>query len=87
LIVAQALENAIKEIITPVISRSVTIALITTKEIALKDFAFESDEKKFSKGTHLILQNLAGSLALVTCREPLKISLCNFLKEILDNQT
>ena len=47
MIVAQAVENAIKEIITPVISRSVTIALITTRELALKDFAFEPDEKKF----------------------------------------
>jgi CCR4-NOT transcription complex subunit 1 len=52
LIVAQAVENAIKEIISPVISRSVTIALITTRELALKDFALEPDEKKVLQGTH-----------------------------------
>ena len=86
-IVAQAVENAIKEIISPVISRSVTIALITTRELALKDFAMEPDEKKVLRGTHLIVQNLSGSLALVTCREPLKMSLCNHLKEYLDSNT
>lgn len=74
-IVATALENAIKEIISPVISRSVTIAMITTREIGLKDFAYESDENKIKRGINLILQNLAGSLALVTCRDPLKMAL------------
>lgn len=49
-IVAQALENAIKEIISPVISRSVTIAMITTREIGLKDFACENDEVKIKRG-------------------------------------
>eukprot|EP01015_Nassula_variabilis_P028765 TRINITY_DN6055_c0_g1_i1.p1 TRINITY_DN6055_c0_g1~~TRINITY_DN6055_c0_g1_i1.p1 ORF type:complete len:100 (+),score=35.78 TRINITY_DN6055_c0_g1_i1:63-362(+) len=56
-------------------SRSVTIAIITTRELALKDFASEPDEQKLMKGTKLIVQNLAGSLALVTSREPLKQSL------------
>lgn len=32
----------------------------------------------------MILQNLAGSLAVVTCRDPLKMSLGNHLKEALD---
>lgn len=34
---------------------SVTIALITTRELSLKDFAMEPDEKKVLKGTHLIV--------------------------------
>lgn len=83
-IITSALETAIKEIISPVISRSVTIAMITTREIALKDFACEMDEMKIKRGINLILQNLSGSLALVTCRDPLKMSLCNALKEQLD---
>jgi CCR4-NOT transcription complex subunit 1 len=32
----------------------------------------------------LIVQNLAGSLALVTCREPLRMSLTTNLKKIFD---
>lgn len=62
-----------------------TIALITTRELSLKDFAMEPDEKKVLKGTHLIVQNLSGSLALITSREPLKLSLCNHLREYLDS--
>jgi CCR4-NOT transcription complex subunit 1 len=53
----------------------VIIAMITTREIGLKDFALESDENKIKKGINFILQNLAGSLALVTCRDPLKMAL------------
>ena len=49
-IVSNALENAIKEIISPVISRSVTIAMITTREIGLKDFSCETDELKIKRG-------------------------------------
>ena len=58
--------------------------MITTRELALKDFALEPDEKRLITATHLIVQNLAGNLALVTCREPLKISLNQHLKTLLE---
>jgi CCR4-NOT transcription complex subunit 1 len=86
MVVAQAVESAIKEIIPPVVSRSVTIALITTRQLALKDFSLENDERKILRGAHLIVQNLSGSLALVTCREPLRIALCELLKEGLQGR-
>jgi CCR4-NOT transcription complex subunit 1 len=50
LLVAQAVEQAIRDIIPPVISRSVTIALITTRELALRDFSSEPDETKVLRG-------------------------------------
>lgn len=83
-IIAQAVDAAIQEIVPPVISRSVTIALVTTKQLALKDFILEPDDQKLLKGTHYIAQNLSGSLALVTCREPLKMSLNTFLRKKLE---
>ena len=52
-----------------VVERSVSIACITTKSIVTKDFAMESDENKMRKAAQLMVANLAGSLALVTCRE------------------
>ncbi len=55
-----------------------------TKELVLKYFALEPDEKKLIKGATLIVKNLAGNLALVTCREPLKIAFQQTLKTILD---
>ena len=78
-----AVDRAIREIIQPVVERSVTIACITTKEIVTKDFAMESDENKMRKAGQLMVANLAGSLALVTCREPLRSSVSTHLRQIL----
>lgn len=69
----KAMEESIREILKPVVDRSVTIALITTKELVLKDFAFDGSAEKIIEASEHIIQSLAGSLALVTCREPLRI--------------
>ena len=52
--------------------RSVTIAGISTRELVFKDYATEVDENKLRKAGLLMSQQLAGNLALVTCKEPLK---------------
>lgn len=70
-----AIERAIREIIHPVVERSVTIAAISTRELITKDFAMESDEVRMRKAAHQMAQKLAGSLALVTCKEPLRIAM------------
>lgn len=70
-----AIDRAIREIIAPVVERSVTIASISTRELVTKDFAMEGDEEKMRISAHQMAQNLAGSLALVTCKEPLRISM------------
>jgi CCR4-NOT transcription complex subunit 1 len=75
-----AIDCAIREIITPVVERSVTIACITTRELVVKDFAMEPDEEKMRAAAHTMVQNLAGSLALVTCKEPLRVSMGNHLR-------
>ncbi|CAD8059603.1 unnamed protein product [Paramecium sonneborni] len=80
-LVATALDHAISDIIPPVISRSVTIALITTRELVFKDFALEPNEKYMLRGMHMIASHLSGSLAMVTCREPLKVRITHYLKE------
>eukprot|EP00295_Goniomonas_pacifica_P011971 CAMPEP_0175883488 /NCGR_PEP_ID=MMETSP0107_2-20121207/44004_1 /TAXON_ID=195067 ORGANISM="Goniomonas pacifica, Strain CCMP1869" /NCGR_SAMPLE_ID=MMETSP0107_2 /ASSEMBLY_ACC=CAM_ASM_000203 /LENGTH=307 /DNA_ID=CAMNT_0017203555 /DNA_START=14 /DNA_END=933 /DNA_ORIENTATION=+ len=81
-----AISQAIHDIITPVVERSVTIACITTRELLLKDFAMETDEAKVRRAAHLMVQHLAGSLALVTCKEPLRVSMCNQLRTYLQRQ-
>jgi CCR4-NOT transcription complex subunit 1 len=83
-VVGTAVDNSIVEILPPVVDRSVTIALITTRELVLKDFAYDGDNIKVVKASDLIIQNLAGSLALVTCREPLRMSLNTNLKKIFE---
>lgn len=78
-----AIERAIREIIDPVVERSVTIAAISTRELITKDFAMESDENKMRKAAHQMAQNLAGSLALVTCKEPLRMSMVTHARTLL----
>lgn len=80
-----AVDRGIREIIQPVVERSVNIACITTKEIVTKDFAMESDENKMRKAAQLMVANLAGSLALVTCREPLRTSITTILRQLIAN--
>ena len=63
------------QIIVPVVDRSVTIAGISTRELVFKDYATEADEAKLRSAGMLMAQKLAGSLALVTCKEPLKSNL------------
>ena len=46
-LIYKILNESINNIINPVIERAVTISLITTKELVIKDFQFEPDEKKF----------------------------------------
>lgn len=45
----------------------------------------ESDEGRMRKAAHLMVSSLAGSLALVTCREPLRSSLAGQLRHLLAN--
>lgn len=83
--VPSAIDRAIREIITPVVERSVTIACVTTRELILKDFNFEPDESKMRRAAHQMVQSLTSSLALVTCKEPLRVSISNHLGSLLDS--
>ena len=82
-LVCLAIDRAIREIIAPVVERSVTIAGISTRELTMKDFAMEGDESKMATAAHLMVQNLAGSLALVTCKEPLRLSMVAHTRTLL----
>ncbi|KAF2843090.1 Not1-domain-containing protein [Patellaria atrata CBS 101060] len=75
-----AAQQAIMEIIAPVVERSVTIAAISTAQVVLKDFAFEVDVEKLQRAAHTMVKSLAGSLALVTCKEPLRMSITNNIR-------
>ncbi|KAI0928230.1 hypothetical protein AcW2_004306 [Taiwanofungus camphoratus] len=81
--VQMAIDRAVREIILPVVERSVTIAGISTRELVAKDFVTESNEDKLRKAGHLMAQKLAGSLALVTCKEPLKSNLGGHIRHFL----
>ena len=84
--VGAAVRAAIMEILPPVVDRSVTIVLITTRALVLKDFALDSSTEKVIKAAEFTVQSLAGSLALVTCREPLRMSLSTIITKRLKEE-
>lgn len=79
-IFVNAAQQAIYEIIAPVVERSVTIASISSSELIQKDFVTEADEEMMRASSHTMVKALAGSLALVTCKEPLRMSITNNIR-------
>jgi len=79
-VVQEAVRTAILEILSPVVERSVTIATITTSKLIHKDFAREPDEERIRKAAQQMVRQLSGSLALATCKEPLKMSMTNYIR-------
>jgi CCR4-NOT transcription complex subunit 1 len=75
-----SVQQAIQEIIAPVVERSVTIAAISTSQLINKDFAMEPDEEKLRQAAHTVVKSLSGALALVTCKEPLRMSIMNNIR-------
>jgi len=82
-IVFTAIERAIREIVVPVVERSVTIAGISSRDLITKDFATEGDESKMRKAAHAMVQNLAGNLAMVTSKDPLRSSISTSVRALL----
>jgi CCR4-NOT transcription complex subunit 1 len=83
-IVQIAIDRSIREVIlSPVVERSVTIAVIATRELTIKDFALEPNEDKMRKAAQSMVQSLSGSLASVSSREPLRISMISNMKNLL----
>ncbi|KAK5131089.1 hypothetical protein LTR08_001307 [Meristemomyces frigidus] len=81
-----AAQQAIFEIIAPVVERSVTIAAISTAELIQKDFATEADVEKLRDSAYTVVKALSGSLALVTCKEPLRMSIMNNIRIMAAHQ-
>ncbi|GKU88455.1 hypothetical protein SLEP1_g2721 [Rubroshorea leprosula] len=67
-VVPIAMDRVIKEIVSGIVQRSISIATQTTKDLVLKDHAMESDETWIYNAAHLMVAGLAGSLAHVTCK-------------------
>lgn len=81
-LVLQAFTDSIREIIGPVVERAVAIAVVSTRDLVSKDFVMEMDGGKMRKAAHMMSQNLAASLAMVTSKEPLRLSIVSNLRTI-----
>ncbi|KAI8298084.1 General negative regulator of transcription subunit 1 [Colletotrichum sp. SAR11_59] len=81
-IVRTALTRALQDIIQPVVDRSVTIAAISTQQMIHKDFATEPDENRVRTSAINMVKATAGSLALVTSKEPLRANFTNYMRNL-----
>lgn len=81
-IVLTALTRALEDIIQPVVDRSVTIAAISTIQMIRKDFVTEGDENRLRNSAISMVKATAGSLALVTSKEPLRANFMNYMRTL-----
>lgn len=81
-IVRSAVSRALQDIIQPVVDRSVTIAAISTHQMIRKDFVAEPDENRVRTSAINMVKATAGSLALVTSKEPLRANLTNYMRNL-----
>lgn len=86
LVFLTAARQAIQEIIGPVVDRSVTIAAISTSQLVEKDFATDGDLEKMQHSAYTVVKALSGSLALVTCKEPLRMAMSNNIRLLANEQ-
>lgn len=78
--VRQSVERAVQELVHPVVDRSIKIAMTTCEQIIRKDFALDSEEARMRVAAHHMMRNLTAGMAMITCREPLLMSIATNLK-------
>ncbi|KAM6937379.1 CCR4-NOT transcription complex subunit 1 [Xenentodon cancila] len=78
--VRQPVERAVQELVHPVVDRSIKIAMTTCEQIIRKDFALDSEESRMRVAAHHMMRNLTAGMAMITCREPLLMSIATNLK-------
>lgn len=60
--------------------RSIKIAMTTCEQIVRKDFALDPEESRMRMAAHHMMRNLTAGMAMITCREPLLVSIAANLK-------
>jgi len=78
--VRPAIERAVQEWIAPVVERSMKISLTTAEQIIKKDFALDPDENRMCLAAHYLTRNLTAGMAMITCKDPLFVSITTALK-------
>ncbi|KAK2550448.1 CCR4-NOT transcription complex subunit 1 [Acropora cervicornis] len=78
--VRPAIERAVQELVHPVVERSIKICLTTAEMIVKKDFALDPEESRMRAAAHHMVRFMTAGMALITCRDPLQISISNNLR-------
>lgn len=78
------IQTAVNELLKPGVERSIKITLMTVEHIIKKDFALEGDETRMRNAAQQMTRNMTAGMALITCREPLLVSLVDKLKSTIN---
>ncbi|XP_064466564.1 CCR4-NOT transcription complex subunit 1-like isoform X2 [Ornithodoros turicata] len=78
--VRTAIERAVQEWMIPVVERSLKIALTTCEQIVRKDFALDPEEPRLRIAAHHMVRSLTAGMAMITCRDPMLMTISNNLK-------
>ncbi|CAH1270308.1 CNOT1 [Branchiostoma lanceolatum] len=78
--VRPAIERSVQELVHPVVERSIKIAMTTCEQIVKKDFALDPEEARMRAAAHHMVRYMTAGMAMITCREPLYVSIDNNLK-------
>ncbi|KAK3085676.1 hypothetical protein FSP39_006989 [Pinctada imbricata] len=79
-LVKMAVEKSVQELMPPVVERTIKITLTTCEQIIKKDFALDPDESRMRAAAQHMVRHMTAGLSLITCREPLFISISNNLR-------
>lgn len=80
-----AIAKSVREILVPAVDKSSSIAVITTVNVVLKDFATEVDEMKLKTAAITMVRHLAQSLARATSIELLKDTIRSTTQSLAPN--
>lgn len=84
-ITATCMDRAISDVMASAVERSVNISCKATASIVLKDFVQDPSVDRLRTAMRKMVAALTGSLAAVTCREPLQTGLLQQLQHALKN--
>jgi CCR4-NOT transcription complex subunit 1 len=85
--VTAAIEASLNDVRQAIINRTLKNTLETTKMLVFKDFCIESDENKLITAVQSMITNLTWNLAMITCKEPLRVNILKKLDLSLSIQT
>ncbi|KPP71362.1 hypothetical protein Z043_109736 [Scleropages formosus] len=77
--VRQTIKHAVQELMHPVVNQSIKITMTTCKQIR-KYFALDLNKSRMHVAAHHMMRNLTASMVMITCKEPLLVSIADNLK-------
>uniref|UniRef100_A0AC34Q1M4 CCR4-NOT transcription complex subunit 1 n=1 Tax=Panagrolaimus sp. JU765 TaxID=591449 RepID=A0AC34Q1M4_9BILA len=75
--------QAVRENISGLVERSVSVALSLTTDIIMKDFAFISNEQQFRRAYLQMMRSMTAAITMITTREPLASTIAQYVRQVV----